>query len=74
MARAALKMTVRQLADLVDCTKDTISRIEKSGIGRQSTLDKIQQVLEGAGVVFIPENGGGAGVRLRQAGPAEKAK
>jgi hypothetical protein len=31
------------------------------------TVSAIQAVLEDAGVEFIPENGGGAGVRLRKA-------
>jgi transcriptional regulator with XRE-family HTH domain len=30
------------------------------------TLKDIQETLEAAGVEFIPENGGGAGVRLRK--------
>ena len=68
LARACFKMTVRKLADLVGCTKDTISRIEKNGVARQATLGKIQEVLESSGVEFIPENGGGAGVRLKYAG------
>lgn len=29
----------------------------------------IQSVFKAAGVEFIPENGGGAGVRLRKVGP-----
>jgi len=31
----------------------------------RNSLAAIQRVLEEAGVEFIPENGGGAGVRLR---------
>jgi hypothetical protein len=31
-------------------------------------LDAIVRALEAAGVEFIPENGGGAGVRLRKGG------
>ena len=30
------------------------------------TVDAIRRALESAGVEFIPENGGGAGVRLRK--------
>jgi hypothetical protein len=35
-----------------------------------SLLSRIRRMVEATGVVFIPENGGGAGVRLakRQAG------
>jgi hypothetical protein len=29
-------------------------------------MDKLQQALESAGIEFIDENGGGAGVRLRK--------
>jgi transcriptional regulator with XRE-family HTH domain len=37
---------------------------------RRATLDVIRRAFEKAGVVFIDENGGGAGVRLRK--PSEK--
>ncbi|MFC3636021.1 hypothetical protein ACFONL_01265 [Camelimonas fluminis] len=31
-----------------------------------ANLDAIQRALEAAGIQFIPQNGGGAGVRYRQ--------
>ncbi|MEM9616422.1 MAG: helix-turn-helix transcriptional regulator [Pseudomonadota bacterium] len=65
MARAALKIGVRELAALADVTPNTISRIENGGDAMASTLEKIKTALEGEGVQFIPENGGGPGVRLR---------
>lgn len=34
------------------------------------TLDDIRSALEAAGVEFIPENGGGAGVRLKKGKPS----
>ena len=34
---------------------------------RRATLDVVRRALEAAGVEFIDENGGGAGVRLRKA-------
>jgi predicted transcriptional regulator len=37
---------------------------------RRATLDVIRRAFEKAGVMFIEENGGGAGVRLRK--PSEK--
>ena len=37
---------------------------------RRATLDVIRRAFEKAGVEFIDENGGGAGVRLRK--PSEK--
>ena len=34
---------------------------------RRATLDVVRRALEAAGILFIDENGGGAGVRLRKA-------
>ena len=34
---------------------------------RRATLDVVRRALEAAGIQFIDENGGGAGVRLRKA-------
>ena len=34
--------------------------------GRKTTVEKIRVALERAGIEFIDENGGGAGVRLRK--------
>lgn len=66
MARAALRLGVRELADLAGVTPNTVSRFENGGDALASTLDRLQSALEEAGVVFVPENGGGAGVRLRK--------
>jgi transcriptional regulator with XRE-family HTH domain len=41
---------------------------------RRATLDVIKRAFEAAGVEFIDENGGGAGVRLRKAGEAKSKK
>jgi hypothetical protein len=50
---------------------ETIERLEAM-VGelkvRLDTLTKIKEPLEKAGVEFIPENGGGAGVRLTRRG------
>jgi transcriptional regulator with XRE-family HTH domain len=35
---------------------------------RRATLDVVRRALEAAGVEFIDENGGGAGVRLKKPG------
>ena len=43
----------------------TLRREEGSEGVRPTTIAAIRTALEAAGVVFIPENGGGAGVRLR---------
>jgi transcriptional regulator with XRE-family HTH domain len=76
MARAALSWGVRDLAAAAGVTANTITRIENGADTRQSTLVAIQQALEAAGIEFIPENGGGAGVRFKTGnsgtmGPAE---
>lgn len=66
MARAALGLTVRGAAELGGVSHDTIVRIEKGETVKPSTIDAIRAALEAAGVEFIQENGGGAGVRLRK--------
>ena len=66
MARAALGWSVRELANKADVTPNTISRIENGGDALASTLEKIQNVLGEAGVIFIDEDDEGPGVRLRK--------
>lgn len=41
-----------------------ITAFEKGGAIRESNATLIVKAFENAGVIFIPENGGGAGVRL----------
>lgn len=67
MARAALRLGVRELAELASVAPMTISRLENghSG-GLAETLRKLQVTLETAGVIFVAENGEGPGVRLRK--------
>jgi transcriptional regulator with XRE-family HTH domain len=64
MARVALGLGVRDLAALADVAQATISRLERGEELKAATVAAIRQALEAAGVEFIPENGGGAGVRL----------
>ncbi|OWJ78553.1 transcriptional regulator [Haematobacter genomosp. 1] len=66
MARAATGLGVRELAKLASVSPDTIARLERGDELRASTIETIQTALEAAGVEFIPENGGGAGVRLKK--------
>jgi transcriptional regulator with XRE-family HTH domain len=66
MARAAAGWGVRELAEKAGVTANTISRIELGADAKQSTIEAIQRALEDAGIVFIPENGGGVGVRIRK--------
>ncbi|WAC29539.1 helix-turn-helix domain-containing protein [Ancylobacter sp. SL191] len=66
MARAALGLTVRDLAALAGVSHDTIVRFEAGEELKPRTVEAIQRALEVAGVEFIAENGGGVGVRLRK--------
>ena len=66
MARAAIGWGVRDLAKKAGVTANTVTRIENGADAKQSTIDRLQQALEVAGVEFIDENGGGPGVRLRK--------
>lgn len=66
MARAALNLGIRELAALCNLAPNTIVRFEKSSSGHIETVRSIVSALEAAGVEFIDENGGGAGVRLRK--------
>jgi transcriptional regulator with XRE-family HTH domain len=67
-ARALLKLGVREVAELAKVMPNTVSRVEQDDQGPRGaqpvTVDAIKRVYENAGVEFIPENGGGAGVRL----------
>lgn len=66
MARAAVGWGVRDLAKEAGVSVDTVSRLERGEELQPRTLAAIQAALEAAGVEFIPENGGGAGVRVRK--------
>ena len=57
------------LAEAAGVSLPTIKRLEANDGplgGRTGTGAKIQAALERAGAVFIDENGGGPGVRLRK--------
>lgn len=61
MARAALKIGVRELAEMADVTTATITRFENERGGLNSaTQVKLKAALESAGIEFIP-----GGVRKR---------
>jgi transcriptional regulator with XRE-family HTH domain len=64
-----LRLTRDQLADSAQVAVATLADFET---GRRQphprTIAAIRTALESAGVEFIPENGGGAGVRLRKGG------
>ncbi|MCU4161743.1 helix-turn-helix domain-containing protein [Acidiphilium sp. AL] len=67
MARAALDWSVKNLAERAKVGEATIRRFERDRAEPiHSTAAAICSALEAAGVEFIAENGGGAGVRLRK--------
>lgn len=67
MARAGIGWGVRELAAKAQVSGATIVDFET---GKRTphprTLAALRAALEAAGVEFIAENGGGAGVRLRR--------
>ncbi len=67
MARAAIGWSTRQLSDIADVGLNTVNRFEGGGNTREGSIDAMRRALESGGVEFIPENGGGAGVRLKRA-------
>jgi DNA-binding XRE family transcriptional regulator len=75
MARAALNWTVRDLAAATGLHRNTITNIEVGRYaGDPATLNLIREILIREGVVFIDENGGGPGVRLRKSNEAKPKK
>ncbi|ARQ08623.1 helix-turn-helix domain-containing protein [Rhizobium etli] len=64
-ARALLGWSQDQLAAASKVAKATIANFEAGKRAPyERTLQDIRESLESAGVQFIPENGGGVGVRL----------
>jgi transcriptional regulator with XRE-family HTH domain len=67
MARAALNWTTSDLAKAAGIGINTVNRFEGGSDTRLSSVNKLRSALEDAGIAFIAENGGGAGVRLKKA-------
>lgn len=67
MARTALGWGVRDLARKAGVSPTTVTRFENGAHTRVDTVGQIQDVLERAGIVFVPaDETGGPGVRLRE--------
>jgi transcriptional regulator with XRE-family HTH domain len=64
MARAALKLGIREAAKLAKVAPSTLSRFEAGEQLNPRTVEAIQRALEAAGVEFT--NGDAPGVRLRK--------
>ena len=66
-ARALLNWSQPDLAEAAGIARGTIANFERgASVPHPSNLADIRTALEAAGVEFIPANGGGPGVRLRQ--------
>ncbi|MEY9987481.1 putative transcriptional regulator [Bradyrhizobium yuanmingense] len=68
-ARALLGWSQDDLATESGVSVPTVKRLEAADGdvgGRAETADALVAALEKAGVEFIPENGGGAGVRMKK--------
>ncbi|TXN64700.1 transcriptional regulator [Methylobacterium sp. WL18] len=64
-ARGLLSWTQADLAKAASVGVATVRQFEgESGTPRPATLTVLRQALEEAGLEFIPENGGGAGIRF----------
>ena len=73
-ARALLRWSAQKLADESGVSWKKIQRMEsQNGVPSATArnVEKIRHTLENAGVVFIDENGGGSGARLRDRGSGQ---
>jgi len=70
-ARGLLGWSQDQLAEAAHVARATIANFE-TGKSQPvaNNLAAIRSAFEGAGVVFIPENGGGDGVRMKDPQPS----
>ncbi|MBM2711652.1 helix-turn-helix transcriptional regulator [Mesorhizobium caraganae] len=68
-ARGLIGWSQQDLAEKAEVGRATIADFEAGKRAPYATtLARLQETLVAAGVEFIPENGGGAGVRLRKGG------
>jgi transcriptional regulator with XRE-family HTH domain len=69
-ARGLLGWSQTELAEAAGRSLPTIKRLEREhGDGpvvSDDVREAVQKALEKAGIEFIPENGGGAGVRMKK--------
>ena len=68
MARGYLRWSAKELADRAGVAESTIKRMEQGEgfpIARGANIEAVYKALVDAGIIFVPENGGGVGVRLR---------
>lgn len=69
LAKAALNMSNPALSQATGLNRNTINAAERpGGSTSRSTLLALKHFFEANGVIFIPENGGPAGVRYHEEG------
>ena len=65
--RGLVSWSQEQLASAAKVGQSTVRNFEAGrSVPVTNNLSAIRTALEAAGIEFIPENGGGAGVRLRE--------
>jgi transcriptional regulator with XRE-family HTH domain len=72
MARGYLRWSAKELADKAGVAESTIKRMEQDDgfpIARGANIEAVYKTLADAGIMFVPENGGGVGIRLRKSAP-----
>jgi transcriptional regulator with XRE-family HTH domain len=70
MARGYLRWSAKKLAGKAGVAESTIKRMEQDEgfpVARGANIEAVYRTLADAGIVFVPENGGGVGIRLRKA-------
>jgi transcriptional regulator with XRE-family HTH domain len=75
MARGYLRWSAKELADKAGVAESTIKRMEQDDgfpIARGANIEAVYKTLADAGIIFVPENGGGVGIRLRKPAPVSK--
>ena len=71
-ARVLLGLSQPDVAAAASVSVPTLKRMEASdgaAVGMTNNVAAVMRALEAAGVEFVAENGGGAGVRLRKGTP-----
>jgi len=65
MARVALNVSTRTVAEATRLGINTVTRFENRAGVRVSSADRLREYIEAAGVEFVGVNGGGPDVRLK---------
>ncbi len=70
-ARALAGISQAELAAAANVSVPTLRRMEASAgaaSGMANNVAAVKRALEASGIEFLPENGGGVGVRLKEGG------